>query len=212
MEDRYLIENPPVEFTLQLAIALFVEQEISYSWNEIETLVRWDPELFRCALSRARNSKYVERSGSQGNVSLWIACNLVETMRKAPWCYFCARPIAREEFLVADAHVEHFEPRSNAGTHEPANVTLSCASCDELKSHLTGDDFQAILDDADSFFAAHGRERKRPEQLEEFAEIHYPRVAGFGGYAQRHGIEVRQAREHWETLKRHYRRKWQTSS
>lgn len=207
-----MIERLSAELTLQLAVGFFAEQEISYSWDEIETLVRWNPELFNRALSRARNAKYVKRSGSRGDVSLWIACNLVETMRKAPWCYFCARPITREEFLNAGAHVEHFEPRSNAGTHEPANVTLSCANCDELKSHLTGDDFQAILDDADSFFAAHGREGKRREQLEEFAEIYYPRIAGLGGYTQRHGIQIRQAHGHWETLKGHYRRKWQVSN
>jgi hypothetical protein len=200
-----------VDSALGLAREFSAVQEISHSWDEVEALVRWDPEVFANALSRAANRKYLGGSSSRGALSLWIACNLVETMRLAPWCYFCSRQVTRDDFLNADAQVEHFEPRGSSGTHEPANVTLACASCNELKSDLTADDFRVILTDPDAFFAGQGRHRRKRRQLEEFAEIYLPRIAGPSGYVERHGIDSRDMRPHWEDLKEQYRRRWQTS-
>ena len=207
-----MTEEPLVDAVLSAARELLASQSTSYSLDELEELVRWDPELFDRALKRAASPKYVRRSGSRGDLRLWIACNLVKAMRLAPWCYFCSRPITRGDFLSADAQVEHFCPISGAGTHDPANITVACASCNELKSDLTTDDLWAIVVDPDAFFARHRRLTKQRRQLEEFAEICLPRIADVAHYLDRHQIESRDFREHWEALKKQYRQKWQTSN
>ena len=114
--------------------------------------------------------------------------------------------------MDAYVHLEHFEPRSGQGTHEPVNVTLACEDCDALKANLTTDDLADILADADGFFTGHGRHREQREKLQAFAEVFAPRILGLSGYAARHDVSMRNARTHWEELRRSYRLTWQTSN
>ena len=204
-----MVEDALTERLMGRAQRLYAKQAAARSWQEVEKLIGDDPELFERCLKRASDSRYAGCPGGNGPTSLWIACNLVESLRLAPWCYYCGKTLTRDEFMRGHVHLEHFEPRSHEGTHEPGNIRLACRQCNLLKSSLTDDDMVAILENPDGFFRGRSWSRTRVRQLEEFAEIYYPRTAGLSGYADRQCIRVRDARNHWEQRREQYRAKWQ---
>lgn len=177
--------------------------------DEICEIVRYDPVLFERCLKRAKSYMNNNSEKRVKNISVWIACNLAESLRKNSICYFCDRKLTRKDFLNGEVHLEHFDPRSNKGVNEPGNITLACKQCNLLKSNLTDEDFIQILTAPDDFFFNKGYNKIRVEQLRDFAEIYYPRIEGLSGYAKRHDISSNNIRIHWDGLRQRYREKWQ---
>ena len=190
---------------------LYDSKSMSRSIKEVFEMIERDPELFKCCLKRAKSYSDVDSGKVVVNTSLWIACNLVESLERAPYCYFCGRAITRDDFMKGKVHLEHFEPRTEGGPHLPGNITLACEQCNHLKSNLTDEDMMQVLNDSERFFATRKWSEKRKKQLIDFADIYYPKIAGLSGFANRHGINEPRIRYHWEELRRNYRDKWQSS-
>lgn len=190
---------------------MFDSQNMSRSLNEIFEIIENNPEIFDRCLKRAKSYKNLNFGNGIENTTLWIACNLVESINQAPYCYFCGKTITRDEFMKGKVHLEHFIPRKEGGIHQPVNITLACRQCNTLKSSLTDEDMLKILNDPAGFFSGRRYNIKRKEQLIDFAEIYYPRIAGLHGYAERHVISGHRIRNHWEELRRCYREKWQNT-
>ena len=190
---------------------LYDSQSMSRSRDEILEMAERDPELFERCLKRAKSYRDVALGKGVVNTSLWIACNLVESLEIAPSCYFCGRAMTRDDFMKGKVHLEHFEPRIEGGLHQPGNITLACKQCNLLKSRLTDEDLMLVLTDPGRFFSGRRWSVKRAKQLMDFAEIYYPRIAGLPGYAERHGISGQRIRSHWEELRRWYHGEWQST-
>ena len=188
---------------------MFDSQRMSRSINEVFEMIEHDPELFERCLKRAKSYRDVDSGKGVVNTSLWIACNLVESLERAPYCYFCGRTITQDDFMNGKVHLEHFEPRIEGGIHQPINITLACKQCNQIKSRLTDKDMLLVLNDPASFFSGRRFSDMRKKQLIDFAETYYPRIAGLQGYAERHGLREQNIRSHWEELRRRYRDKWQ---
>lgn len=185
----------------------YCPQYSSRTIDEIKEIIRNDPILFECCLKRAENYMN-ENSTITKNRSIWIACNLVDSVRNHATCYFCEKKFTRDDLLKGNIHLEHFEPRRNEGENEPGNITLACKDCNLLKSDLTSEDFIQILNEPNSFFLLRKVNDNRQKQLIEFAEIYYPRIAGLSEYAKRHNINDHNIRAHWENLRQKFRNHW----
>lgn len=204
-----MVDQGPKDRLIIRVKQLYDEQSTSRSWQEVLDVLERDRELFKRCLKRASAYQDASSSDRRGGYSLLIACNIMESLEKVPSCYFCARSLTRADFMKGEIHLEHFQPRSHSGTHEPANITLACRQCNLLKSDLTKQDMLAVLESPDEFFDQRRWGTRRTSQLKDFAEIYYPRIAGLPCYANRHGIDRRHARNHWDALRANYRTKWQ---
>ncbi len=212
MVNRFSEEDKGVTRLLEKVKRLFKIEQCSYEWNQVESIVVRDPELFESGLKRASQRLYVKDTPKNERLTLWMACNICETLEKAPRCYFCSRQLTRDNFINDGVCVplEHFIPRDDGGSHTPANLTLACRICNSIKSNLTDDDFRLILKSPDNFFALK-RQRVTPEKKQElidFAEIYYPRISNLRDYAVRHGIDPIDARKHWENKQSEFRDKY----
>lgn len=200
-----------MEKLINKARKLYNTQEITYEWQEVESLITSDPILFEKCLRKAKNPKYINNDQEAKNKTLWIACNMVTSGYKATYCYLCGRNFSREDYLDGKSvHLEHFIPRSKGGLHHPINITLVCRDCNLTKSNLTDEDFRQILNNPESFFITYKIKSKlRQEKLKDFAEIYLPRIGGLQEYAERHGnLNSMVVRAHWENLREEYRQKW----
>ena len=184
-------------------------EDCPYEWGEVTELIRAQPVYFGLALRKASKSKYTKANNDGPTPVLWIACNMVSARMKAPWCYYCGRPLRDDEFLSGAVHLEHFFPRSTLGLHQPINIVHSCPKCDRLKGSLTPEMLSALwsaelqVQDVRS-----GATIQEAAQLYDFADIVAPRVVGWVPYLARHDTEPTQARTFWEDRRRQFRRRW----
>lgn len=194
---------------IERAKRMFPTQTISYSLEQVISIVTTDPEVFEKSLNRVTHSRYTRKAPNSKPDQLQIACNIASNLQDpaASRCYFCDTSLSREAYLAGKIHVEHFLPFSKSQGHVSLNVTLACANCNLLKSDLTEEDFRQILHDPNKFFGSHRFSEKRQTQLKDFAEIYLPRL-GWREYLDRHKIDPRDRRHYWDNLKRQYRQKW----
>ncbi len=203
------LDSKSIERLRKRIIKLYDSQNKTRDINEVLDIFEHDPDLFNSCLKRAKSYTYKDKGYIKN--TLWIACNIVESLKEAPFCYFCGRSINRDDFIKGEVHIEHFIPRSEGGPHHPINITLSCKQCNSLKSALTDDDFMKVLNDPSNFFSNSRWSDKRKEQLIDFAEIFYPRIAGLQGYKERHKTCGQNIKKHWEKRRRKYRDKWRSN-
>lgn len=52
-----------------------------------------------------------------------------------PYCYYCSCSLSE------GYHIEHKNPLSRGGLHEPRNIRLSCGSCNVRKGNKTAEEF-----------------------------------------------------------------------
>ena len=57
-------------------------------------------------------------------------------------CRYCRAPLVK-----GTTHLDHRTPLARGGAHEPANVCLACASCNQKKGAMTETEFLARLDE-----------------------------------------------------------------
>lgn len=198
-----------VEQLLAYASALAVKQDLPYSWAEAEVLIREDPRYFKIALGKAERSEYKRANGHRQVNSLWIALNLVQAKRLTCWCYYCGKTLCEDEFYSGKVHLEHFNPRSSGGTHEPANIIHSCSKCDELKGALSAEQRLGLWNgtiDVNVLFPKWSKQAR--QRLLEFVDLDAPHVVGLHQYAIKHSVALRSARAFWDQRKEAFRKRW----
>jgi hypothetical protein len=179
-----------------------------YDREEIDRLVRWDPELFVRFHRRASQGVYLRAQEITRSERLWIALNLTRIVEVSPRCYFCDETFTRADVLAGNVHLEHFIARSTGGEHHPANITLACDRCNRLKGNLQTDDFERMLKEPEQFFVDNARLRNQRERLLAFAEISAPHYKGLSWIGERFGVPNTEWRRTWEVLRTSYRRNW----
>ncbi len=180
----------------------------SYDRQELERLIRWDPELFTRFRRRASKVSYLRGRTVTPSLKLWIALNLTHSVEASPWCYFCGGSYTRADVLAGNVHLEHFIARSRGGEHHPVNITLACDRCNRLKSDLRADDFNRMLTEPDKFFASRPQLLGQRQRLLAFAEISTPHYAGLSWIGERFGAPSTEWRKIWDSLRTTYRRNW----
>jgi 5-methylcytosine-specific restriction endonuclease McrA len=55
-------------------------------------------------------------------------------------CYYC-----HSLLLLKDATIDHKKPLARGGTHSLENLCASCHSCNNLKSHMTEEEYRELM-------------------------------------------------------------------
>lgn len=198
-----------VERLLAYAKALADSQSLPYTWAEAEALIRQDPGYFKISLQKAERSEYKKANGDRQVSSLWIALNLVQAKHLACWCYHCGKALCEDDFYSGKVHLEHFNPRSSGGTHEPANIIHSCSKCDELKGALSAEQRLGLWNgtiDVNVLFPKWSKQAR--QRLLEFVDLDAPHLVGLHQYAIKHSVALRYARTFWDQRKEVFRKRW----